>query len=49
MLSYFLDVSVCWAFFWLLYGLLLSRETFFGLNRIYLILAGLTGLALPLL
>lgn len=49
MLSYFIEVSICWAFFWLLYRLLLSRETFFVLNRAYLLLAALLGLLLPLL
>jgi TonB family protein len=49
MLSYFIEVSICWALFWLLYRLLLSRETFFALNRAYLLLAAIAGLLLPLL
>ncbi|NJN34967.1 MAG: hypothetical protein HC817_12645 [Saprospiraceae bacterium] len=48
MLSYFLQVNLCWLLFYGLYYTLLSRETFFTLNRIYLIMSLLAGLCLPL-
>ena len=48
MLTYFLQVNLCWLMFYGLYWALLSRETFFKLNRIYLIITLLSGLALPL-
>ncbi len=48
MLTYFLQVNLCWLMFYGLYWALLSRETFFKLNRIYLIITLLGGLALPL-
>ncbi len=37
MLQYLLEASVCWLAFYLVYALLLSRETFFQLNRWYLL------------
>ncbi len=47
MLTYFLQVNLCWLVFYGLYYVLLSKETFFKLNRIYLIISLLCGLALP--
>ncbi len=47
MLTYFLQVSLCWLVFYGLYYSLLSRETFFRLNRIYLIISLLCGLVAP--
>jgi hypothetical protein len=47
MFTYFLQVNLCWLLFYGLYYVLLSRETFFNLNRIYLIISLLAGLALP--
>lgn len=47
MLTYFLQVNLCWLLFYGLYYALLSRETFFTLNRIYLIISLLAGLILP--
>ena len=47
MLTYFLQVSLCWLVFYGLYYCLLSRETFFRLNRIYLIISLLCGLIAP--
>ncbi len=47
MLTYFLQVNVCWLLFYGLYYALLSRETFFKLNRIYLIISLLCGLIIP--
>jgi TonB family protein len=48
MLTYFLQVNLCWLLFYGLYYALLSRETFFKLNRIYLIISLLAGLVVPL-
>jgi hypothetical protein len=47
MFTYFLQVNLCWLLFYGLYYVLLSRETFFKLNRIYLIVSLLAGLILP--
>jgi BlaR1 peptidase M56/Gram-negative bacterial TonB protein C-terminal len=47
MLTYSLQVSLCWLVFYSLYYSLLSRETFFRLNRIYLIISLLCGLIAP--
>jgi len=49
MLSYILQVSVCWGIFFLLYALVLSRTTFFSWNRAYLMLTLIISLALPAL
>ncbi len=48
MLTYFLQVNLCWLIFYGLYWALLSRETFFKLNRIYLIISLLCGLVVPI-
>jgi hypothetical protein len=48
MLTYLLQVNLCWGLFYALYYALLSRETFFKLNRIYLIISLLCGLVIPL-
>ncbi len=47
MLTYFLQVNVCWLLFYGVYYALLSKETFFKLNRMWLITSLLCGLALP--
>jgi len=47
MLSYLLEVSLCWAVFYLFYIALLSRTTFFAANRWYLLFALLAGLVIP--
>ncbi len=47
MLTYFLQVNVCWLLFYGVYYALLSKETFFKLNRIWLISSLLCGLVLP--
>ncbi len=47
MLTYFLQVNVCWLLFYSVYYALLSKETFFKLNRIWLIASLLCGLLLP--
>ena len=48
MLTYFVQVNVWWLLFYGAYFALLSRETFFRLNRIWLIISLLAGLILPL-
>ncbi len=49
MINYLFEVSLCWTGFYLFYVLLLSKETFFHLNRGYLLSTLLLGLALPLI
>jgi hypothetical protein len=48
-MNYFLKVAICWLVFYLLYRLLFEKTTFFRLNRMYLLITLLLGLALPLL
>lgn len=48
MLNYVLEVNICWFVFYLLYSLVLSKETFFEYNRWYLLAGLLGGLLLPL-
>ncbi|MCB0552671.1 MAG: TonB family protein [Phaeodactylibacter sp.] len=48
MITYILGVTLCWAAFYGLYAWLLSRATFFNLNRAYLLIALMLGLVLPL-
>jgi TonB family protein len=47
MIAYFLEVTICWAGFYGLYHLLLSRTTFFRANRYYLLGALTLGLLTP--
>ncbi|MBK7873106.1 MAG: TonB family protein [Saprospiraceae bacterium] len=47
MLTYILEVSLCWAAFYFLYWLLLSRETFFHFNRWYLMSTFILSLIIP--
>ncbi|MCB0386552.1 MAG: hypothetical protein KDD43_14260, partial [Bdellovibrionales bacterium] len=47
MLTYLLQVSLCWLIFYLLYYFWLSRETFFDLNRWYLLGTLFLGLVIP--
>jgi len=47
MLSYILKVTLCWSLFYLLYQALLSKETFFKINRWYLLGTALLAIALP--
>jgi len=49
MISYFIEVTICWAGFYGLYALLLSKTTFFRANRYYLIGTMLLGLLVPLM
>jgi hypothetical protein len=47
--QYLLESSLCLALFFALYQLLLKRETFFQLNRLYLLLAPLIAFLIPLM
>lgn len=49
MIQYMLEMSYCWACFYLLYYALFSRLTFFSLNRWYLLFALVAGLIIPFL
>ena len=49
MINYIFEVSFCWLGFYLLYMLLLSKETFFSINRWYLLSTLLAGVLIPLL
>lgn len=48
MLNYILEVNLCWLGFYLIYLLFLSKETFFQLNRWYLISTLILGLLIPI-
>lgn len=48
-MNYIIEVSICWLVFYLLYVLLLSKETFFNINRLYLLGTLVAGLLIPLL
>ena len=48
MLTYLLQASICWVAFYLLYHVSFRKNTFFTLNRFYLIFSLLMGLILPL-
>lgn len=47
--TYLLESSCCMLGFYLLYFLLLRKETWFGLNRIYLVLTPCIAILIPLL
>ncbi len=49
MLSYLLEVHVCWLLFYALYAASLSKEKYFHTNRWYLMATFILGLFLPLL
>jgi len=46
MTIFLLKLTLCWGFFALLYTLLLRHETFFRLNRLYLLSTAVLGIAL---
>jgi TonB family protein len=48
MLLFLLKLTLCWSFFALLYALMLSRETFFKANRVYLLATAFFALLLSL-
>lgn len=47
MVAYLLKLTLCWGLFALLYATVLRTETFFRLNRAYLLLTAMAGLWLP--
>lgn len=47
MFTYFIQVQFCWIVFYIIYFLLLSRETFFKWNRFYLLSSLILGLLIP--
>ena len=49
MIQYILDVSLTWVFLYLIFYVFLRKETFFNVNRYYLISAISTGILLPFL
>ena len=48
MITYLIEVSICWLLFYGIYILLLSKETFFNINRWYLLSTLVLGLLIPL-
>ena len=48
MITYLIEVSICWLLFYSIYVLLLSKETFFNINRWYLLSTLILGLLIPL-
>jgi len=49
MISYFLESTICWFVFYGFYLLVLERETFFTLNRFYLLITFVLGLLFPII
>jgi len=49
MLQYSLEVGICWAILYLIYIAFLRRETFFSINRWYLLSSLALGLLIPVL
>lgn len=47
MLNYILQISICWAAFYLVYLFFLKKETFFNLNRTYLLTTLMLSMAIP--
>jgi len=48
MITYLIEVSICWVLFYSIYLLLLRKETFFNINRWYLLSTLVLGLLIPL-
>jgi len=48
MITYLIEVSICWLLFYGIYMLLLKKETFFNINRWYLLSTLGLGLVIPL-
>ena len=48
-MHYLIYTTIYWLAFWLFYRLLLERERFFALNRLYLVATFALGLLLPLI
>lgn len=49
MITYLINVSIAWMIFFVLYKVLLEKEKYFKLNRIYLLSSLALGLILPLI
>lgn len=49
MLTYLFEVTLCWTLFYLLFFALLRKETFYNINRWFLLSTLVLGLAIPLL
>lgn len=49
MITYFLQASLCWSFFLMVYQFFLRNETFFKINRFYLLSTLILGFAIPYL
>ena len=49
MINYFLKITICWGLFYLIYTLFLSKETFFKINRWYLLGTLILGLLIPII
>ena len=49
MLQYSLEVGICWAILYLVYIAFLRKETFFAINRWYLLSSLILGLLIPVL
>jgi len=49
MLSYLLELTICWTALYALYAIALREETFFKGNRAYLLFTLLAGIIIPLL
>jgi len=49
MIQYFLEVTIAWTLFYALFQLFLKRETFFSINRWYLLVTLIAGALMPLL
>jgi len=49
MINYLIETTVCWSLFYGFYVFFLQKETFFQLNRYYLVGTLLGGLVIPLL
>jgi TonB family protein len=47
MITYLIQVSFCWVFFYLIYHLFLRKETFFSINRWYLMTTVVLSLFIP--
>jgi bla regulator protein BlaR1 len=47
MIQYLLTVSICWLALYVVYYLFLRRETFFSINRAYLMTSLIAGLLIP--
>ncbi len=49
MIQYLYQVTICWGLFYLLYAVLLRKETFFATNRWYLLGTLALGLIIPII